>query len=104
MTFSFASAARGEASAREMLAGARKGDAALVAAIGGMALGLGWANAELITRKQPPLYCLPPDLVLTAFQTVTILENFLKREPYYADVPAGAAVLHAMIATYPCGR
>lgn len=104
MTLSFAPAARAEASAREMLAGARKGDAALVAAIGGMALGLGWANAELITRKQPPLYCLPPDLVLTAFQTVTVLENFLKREPYYADVPAGAAVLHAMIATYPCGR
>jgi hypothetical protein len=104
MAFCLAPVAHAEASAREMLTVARKGDAAMVAAIGGMGLGLGWANAELITRKQPPLYCLPPDLVLTAFQTVAILESFLKREPYYADLPAGAAVLHAMIATYPCGR
>lgn len=96
--------AHAEASARDMLAGARKGDTAMIGAIGGIGLGLGWANAELITRKQQPLYCVPPDLGLTAFQTVNVLEAFLKREPVFADVPAGAAILHAMMATYPCGR
>jgi hypothetical protein len=104
LAVSVASAAHAEASARDMLAGARKGDTAMIGAIGGIGLGLGWANAELITRKQQPLYCVPPDLGLTAFQTVNVLEAFLKREPVFADVPAGAAVLHAMMAAYPCGR
>jgi hypothetical protein len=63
------------------------------------------ANAYLIgTLKQPPLYCLPETLSLTADQLVEMLRRGVKEQPELdADDPP-IALLAVMQHTFPCAK
>jgi len=50
--------------------------------------GMSWANAELLDRSQPPLYCPPDSLVLTGQQLVDIL----RREVTWREVTTPGVV------------
>jgi hypothetical protein len=64
--------------------------------------GYGWANAALILRHQPPLFCAPPERVITYDQHVSMLTAFVARRPAHAHRPVGLVLLRALAETFPC--
>jgi hypothetical protein len=64
--------------------------------------GYGWANVALILRHQSPLYCAPPERVITHEQHVNILAAFVKERPEHGSRPVGLVLLRALATTFPC--
>jgi hypothetical protein len=63
------------------------------------------ANAYLTaTLKQPPMYCQPETLNLTADQLVDMLRRGVKEQPALDDGDTAAALLAVMQRTFPCGQ
>lgn len=61
------------------------------------------ANAFLAgTRKEPPMYCQPQTLSLTADQLVEMLKRGVKEEPALDDSGVAPALLAVMQHTFPC--
>src|SRR5687768_15387120 len=55
--------------------------------------GYGWANAALIVKRQPPLFCAPPERVITHEQHVNILAAFVRERPEHESRPVGLVLL-----------
>ena len=68
------------------------------------ASGLGWANAELESRGEKPLFCEPKKMGMAPEQTAMIFNKFLKEHPLLENTPAGLVVLRSFQATFPCER
>jgi hypothetical protein len=68
--------------------------------------GFGWANAELTSRKTPPLYCLPPKLALTGPQLIDILRRAIAEQAPLpnplSDQLLGLALLVSLERVFPC--
>ena len=84
---------------------------ALTTMIHGNGVGYSWANSELLSRKQKPLYCPPGTLWINAENYVQILRVELrgngKRLAQIEDKVdrldmAAWALLDGLIATFPC--
>lgn len=65
---------------------------------GGMQL----ANAELKARGQAPLYCTPPQLVLTGEQVLDMLRRFDGNHPEIGQSSYAVAILKAAEDVFPC--
>ena len=65
---------------------------------GGMAL----ANAELKAKGQAPLYCTPPQLVLTGEQVLDMLRRIDSNHPEIGQVSYAVAILKAAEDVFPC--
>jgi len=70
--------------------------------IGGIQLGLLWANAALKHRGQPLLYCQPDHLTITGSQMVDMMRRAMKDKPKLGDFPVGMMVLETLQRTFPC--
>ena len=67
--------------------------------------GIGWANAAIVSeRHEPPLYCLPPNLVLTGYQIVDMLRRGMKDNSVVGGVPYGFGILLVVKKTFPCTK
>ena len=65
--------------------------------------GMSWANADLLSRKQSPLYCPPQTMVLTGEQLIDILRREIKDEPWESTRLSFPAVLiTALEKVFPC--
>jgi len=65
---------------------------------GGMQL----ANAELKARGQAPLYCTPPQLVLTGEQVLDMLRRYGSSHPEIGQSSYAVAILRAAEEVFPC--
>jgi hypothetical protein len=65
---------------------------------GGMAL----ANAELKARGASPLYCAPPQLVLTGEQILDMLRRYAANHPDIGQNSYAVAILKAAEDVFPC--
>lgn len=64
--------------------------------------GISWANTHMGNGGQPPMFCQPANLAITAGQNVDILRRYIEINPTIAEAPAGLAMLRALQATFPC--
>lgn len=63
------------------------------------------ANAYLTgTLRQPPMYCQPEALSLTADQLIEMLRRGVKEQPELDDHDTAPALLAVMQRTFPCGQ
>ena len=104
LTMGGAASLHAEGTARELIAHVKQGDTETISALGGMSIGLGWANTELESRRMPQLYCQPADLALTYQQHLAILEAFVRQDQRALDLPAGFMLLEALKFAFPCPR
>jgi hypothetical protein len=97
-------AAENEMTSKQLLSGlsAANGPKAVEFAVQMVGQGLKWANADLIVRKAPPIFCMPMQLSLTPPQTVEMLRQTIERDPRLGEMPFGMALLIAFKQTYPC--
>jgi hypothetical protein len=70
--------------------------------IGGMQIGLLWANVVLKERGQPLLYCQPDKLVITDSQMIDMMRRAMNDNPKWGDFPLGMMVLVTLQRTFPC--
>ena len=70
--------------------------------IGGMQLGLPWANVMLKGRGQPLLYCQPEKLTLTDDQMIDMMRRAMKDNPKWGDFFVGMMVLVTLQRSFPC--
>ena len=70
--------------------------------IGGMQIGLLWANTMLEKRGQPLLYCQPDHLMITDTQMIDMMRRTMKDKPKWGDFPLGMMVLVTLQRTFPC--
>lgn len=63
----------------------------------------GWANGDLITKKQHPLYCQPKDMVIGNQNIYPLLDAFFANHPDLPDTfPIGLAILRSLQSVFPC--
>jgi len=76
--------------------------------ITGVGDGFLWANAELITRKQKPLYCQPGKLTLQADNYLEILDRKMKDHEFVEHIPSyfplARVLLEALQETFLCDK
>ena len=70
--------------------------------IGGMQVGLMWANVFLKDRGQPRLYCQPERLKITDSLMIDMMRETMKDKPNLGDLPLGMMVLVTLQRTFPC--
>lgn len=81
--------------------------------IAGIGEGLVWANTELESRKDKPLFCQPKKLALTDENYIQILNDEIKRfeeaktdeserKKVFDSMPIGLFLLKGLIRTFPC--
>ena len=71
--------------------------------IGGILIGLSWANAHLLTAKEKNrIYCQPDSLSITKIQMIKILTRYSKDNIEVAKFPIGYVTLKALQETFPC--
>lgn len=74
----------------------------LLSNIGGIGIGIEWANSALSVRGQQPLFCTPPKLATNAANNVSMLETYISAHQPKDDEPIGLILLLAYIETFPC--
>ncbi|WP_435199208.1 hypothetical protein [Qipengyuania sp. 902] len=67
-----------------------------------VSLSLSAANADLESKEQPKLYCVPIHLALTPEQNRGIFEDYLARSPEMGEFPYFMIMLSALQDTFPC--
>jgi hypothetical protein len=71
----------------------------------GMQAGFAEANRYLSgTRKEPPMFCQPENLSLTADQLVDMLRRDVDTQPELDEDDLASALLVVMQHTFPCPR
>ena len=72
----------------------------------GLKDGLVILNVTLVRSGVAPLFCLPPQMVLTGDQADDILMREVKSHPAPApdDMPIGIPLLAGLRKTFPCGE
>jgi hypothetical protein len=67
--------------------------------------GFGWANSDLVTRRnEPPLYCVPEKFLFTGSQILDMLRRGAKEDEIVANAPYGFGILLVMEKTFPCNK
>ena len=70
----------------------------------GVSSGFTWANAFLTTvRKEQPMFCPPPPLVLTASQLLDVLRRSTAQNPTLTGQPWEFVLLASLVNKFPCG-
>jgi hypothetical protein len=64
--------------------------------------GIRWANAVLVQRGQPLLFCEPNNAVLDGPAVTEMLRRQLKADPKFGAVPYGFGILIVLQINYPC--
>ena len=74
--------------------------------ITGVGVGTTWANTELQSRGQPPLYCLPGKLVLETQNYMRILQGSIEKHKdiIKLDTPVEMLLLEGLMETFPCKK
>jgi hypothetical protein len=83
----------------------RQGDTTrnlLLLRLGGVVLGMNWANSLLENQGRPQFYCLPPNLVLTDDQAADMLRRQVQTSPSMGMLPFGIVITSALMTTFPC--
>jgi hypothetical protein len=80
-----------------------RSDATMQAFVFGIGTGLGWANADLVQKKLPPLYCPPPN-VASEGAAVDLLESYVRKTPTAGKFPPGVVILMAFRDRWPCAE
>lgn len=75
--------------------------------IAGVGNGFGWANTFLGTKGEPPLYCQPNKLSMTAENYLQILQKFIQENKELTDKLGPDCfvemlLLQGLIETFPC--
>lgn len=81
--------------------------------VGGVGEGFGWANSELQSRKDKPLFCQPQKLALTNENYIRILDDELEiweknitdeseRKKFFDKVTIEPLLLQGLKRTFPC--
>jgi hypothetical protein len=69
----------------------------------GVQSGFAWANAENVNHGRPPMYCQPEHLTITRGQTISILDDFIKKNPALPiDTEISLVLLLALQDAFPC--
>jgi hypothetical protein len=104
--FGAVGAAKAEMTSRQLLTGLTtsnpNGPKAAEFSVQLVALGINWANSDLIARKAPPIYCAPPRVVISPAEMVELLRVTVERDPKLADYPFGMGLLIALKRKYSC--
>ena len=74
----------------------------LTAALNGMVLGFSWANAELESANEAPLFCQPRRIALASDQIIDILRRYVESHPDQRQTAAGLVMLMALKDALPC--
>jgi len=61
-----------------------------------------YANAYLVARHEPRMYCQPEKLTMAPQQLIDMLRREMKTDDRVAEFPVAFAILDVMIATFPC--
>lgn len=71
--------------------------------IGGVGVGLSWANIRMATKGIPPLYCQPESLALNSDNYISFIEQAVAKEPdLHQDMPIELILLDALVDAFPC--
>lgn len=71
--------------------------------INGTINALGWANGDLVSKKRPPLFCPPQNLVIGNQTVYPLLDEFFTNHPGISDdLPIGLLILRALQGAFPC--
>ena len=63
--------------------------------------GISWANAQLANETRKPLYCQPDSLVLQPEQVISMVKEYLKKNPAHSKFPMGTIILKVLMSTFP---
>jgi hypothetical protein len=74
----------------------------VVAYISGVGAAYSFANSELEREHQPPLFCQPRTLALSADLLLRLLDQELQSSAYRPEFTVEIAVLFALKRSYPC--
>jgi hypothetical protein len=64
--------------------------------------GLLHANAYLVSKNEPRMYCQPAKLTLTPQQLIEMLRKGAKTDARLANLPVAFVILQVLIDTFPC--
>jgi len=80
-----------------------QGQALAVVKIASMEAGVHEANEYLKAHNQPPLYCQPPQLVLTAPQVADMIHRAAaEKDSKVEDMTIPVALIFVLQKTFPC--
>lgn len=65
-------------------------------------VGFSWALSLVVYEGQKAFYCPPQKLAMTPDQIVSVMRNYVIKNPDDGDLPAGLALLNAIQETFPC--
>jgi hypothetical protein len=104
MMLGHADGARAEMSAKQLLAGIATTTTSegVGFALEMAAIGLTWANSDLVIRKAAPLFCPPKELTFTRPLLIDLLREAVARDPKLGDAPFGMSLMLAFKRKYPC--
>jgi hypothetical protein len=73
--------------------------------LSGISSGLQYYNAYLVSKNQPPAFCLPGKLALTDEQAEDIMLRWVDESPKYRNtLPIALSLQSGLTETFPCGR
>lgn len=104
LCLALATPAHAELTARDVL---REYDASNMnnwAFLAGILIGFQWSNGELEHIGKQKLYCQPSDKTLSVEDAMTILRDFIRKSPPFADMKAGLVLLEALESVFPCRK
>ena len=64
--------------------------------------GMRWANAALVARKQPQIFCEPNDVALDGLAVTEMLRRQLNADPKFGEIPFGFGILIVLQIRFPC--
>jgi len=74
----------------------------------GMGVGISWANTVAAEKKNPPLYCVPPQFSMNGDNFVDILDKMIKAAEAKMsakelnDSPVGMLLVMGLQESFPC--
>lgn len=75
--------------------------------VGGLAEGMSWANAELVSNGEKPHYCLPESIPLNIENYIYLIEDEFSirpNSPEMGSLPVGLFLFRALQRKFPCGK
>ena len=75
--------------------------------LGGQADGMGWYLQQAKSSGAKPLFCTPPNLMVSDNVAYSIFKGYMERHPEFLEMPidaSGGLLLDALIDTFPCPK
>lgn len=78
-----------------------------VAYLEGILAGMAWGNYHMILRRDPPLFCVPGYLVVSADMAIPMIRAYIRKNlgeeaAAESQVPLVMVLIDSMKATFPC--